>query len=144
MVFEFLNNLSINSSVRECLTEDIPELCRPKEFRTKRGFLGNEPLELTEAVRTVSTRRNLFLGMNAEGIFLAEKLFSVTIVNNDGKHPVRYVGDQHVREELGPHSHSPRLVAPDQATALDVRAALGDENRPMQEVIYDRPQWPCL
>ena len=40
--------------------------------------------------------------MNAEGIFLAEKLFGVTIVNSDGKKiPVRYVGEQHVREDLG-------------------------------------------
>jgi hypothetical protein len=40
--------------------------------------------------------------MNAEGIFLAEKLFGVTIVNSDGEQIlVRYVGEQHVREDLG-------------------------------------------
>ncbi|MGA7795921.1 MAG: hypothetical protein WCA19_23050 [Candidatus Acidiferrales bacterium] len=61
-----------------------------------------ELLELTGAVRTVSTRHNLSLGMNAEGIFLAEKLFGIEIVNSDGKKvPVRYVGEQHVREDLG-------------------------------------------
>jgi hypothetical protein len=33
---------------------------------------------------------------------LAEKLFGVAIVNSDGKRvPVRYVGEQHVREDLG-------------------------------------------
>jgi hypothetical protein len=40
--------------------------------------------------------------MNAEGIFLAEKLFGVAVVNSDGNQvPVRYVGEQHVREDLG-------------------------------------------
>lgn len=40
--------------------------------------------------------------MNAEGIFLAERLFGVAIVNSDGKQvPVRYAGEQHVREDLG-------------------------------------------
>lgn len=40
--------------------------------------------------------------MNAEGIFLAEKLFGVAIVNCEGNQvPVRYVGEQHVTEDLG-------------------------------------------
>jgi len=40
--------------------------------------------------------------MNAEGIFLAERIFGVTIVNSDGERvPVRYVGEQHVKEDLG-------------------------------------------
>ncbi len=40
--------------------------------------------------------------MNADGIFLLEKLFGVSIVNSDGKQiPVRYVGEQHVKEDLG-------------------------------------------
>jgi len=74
----------------------------PQEFRTMRGFLGNELLELTGAVRTVSTRHNLSLGMNAEGIYLAERIFGVTIVNSDGARvPLRYVGERHVKEDLG-------------------------------------------
>ena len=52
--------------------------------------------------RCLIARHNLWLGMNAEGIFLAEKLFGVAIVNSDGNQvPVRYVGEQHVREDLG-------------------------------------------
>jgi hypothetical protein len=40
--------------------------------------------------------------MNAERIFLAERIFGVTIVNSDGERvPVRYVGEQHVKEDLG-------------------------------------------
>ena len=46
--------------------------------------------------------RHRALRHHTEGIFLAEKLFGVTIVNSDGKQiPVRYVGEQHVREDLG-------------------------------------------
>ena len=46
--------------------------------------------------------RHRALRHHAEGIFLAEGLFGVTIVNSDGKRiPVRYVGEQHVREDLG-------------------------------------------
>ena len=46
--------------------------------------------------------RHRALRHHAEGIFLAEKLFGVAIVNSDGKQvPVRYLGEQHVREDLG-------------------------------------------
>ena len=46
--------------------------------------------------------RHRALRHHAEGIFLAEKLFGVAIVNSDGKRiPVRYLGEQHVREDLG-------------------------------------------
>jgi hypothetical protein len=39
---------------------------------------------------------------HAEAIFLAEKLFGIAIVNSGGKQvPVRYLGEQHVREDLG-------------------------------------------
>jgi hypothetical protein len=46
--------------------------------------------------------RHRALRHHAEGIFLAEKLFGVAIVNSDGKQvPVRYLGEQHVREDIG-------------------------------------------
>ena len=46
--------------------------------------------------------RHRALRHHAEGIFLAERLFGVAIVNSDGNQvPVRYVGEQHVREDLG-------------------------------------------
>jgi hypothetical protein len=46
--------------------------------------------------------RHRALRHHAEGIFLAEKLFGVAIVNSDGGQvPVRYLGEQHVREDLG-------------------------------------------
>jgi hypothetical protein len=46
--------------------------------------------------------RHRALRHHAEGIFLAEKVFGIAIKNSDGKQiPVRYVGEQHVKEDLG-------------------------------------------
>ena len=46
--------------------------------------------------------RHRALRHHAEGIFMAERIFGTTITNADGKAvPVRYVGEQHVREDLG-------------------------------------------
>jgi hypothetical protein len=46
--------------------------------------------------------RHRALRHHAEGIFLCEKLFGVAIENSEGKLvPVRYVGEQHVKEDLG-------------------------------------------
>jgi hypothetical protein len=43
--------------------------------------------------------RHRALRHHSDGIFLAEKLFGIAIANSDGKQvPVRYVGEQHVRE----------------------------------------------
>src|SRR5258708_14203901 len=45
--------------------------------------------------------RHRALRHHAEGIFLSERIFGVTITNSDGKQvPVRYIGEQHVREDL--------------------------------------------
>ena len=46
--------------------------------------------------------RHRALRHHAEGIFLAERIFGVRIRNSQGKDvPVRYIGEQHVREDLG-------------------------------------------
>lgn len=46
--------------------------------------------------------RHRALRHHAEGIFLAERLFGIAIPNSNGKQvPVRYIGEQHVREDLG-------------------------------------------
>lgn len=46
--------------------------------------------------------RHRALRHHAEGIFLLERLFGVAIVNSDGNQvPVRYLGEQHVKEDLG-------------------------------------------
>ena len=55
-----------------------------------------------ESKAFLSDFRHRALRHHAEGVFLAEKLFGVAIVNSEGnKVPVRYVGEQHVREDLG-------------------------------------------
>lgn len=46
--------------------------------------------------------RHRALRHHAEGIFLAETVFGVTIRNSDGREvPVRLIGEQHVTEDLG-------------------------------------------
>ena len=46
--------------------------------------------------------RHRALRHHAEGIFMAERIFGVFILNSAGRQvPVRYVGEQHVKEDLG-------------------------------------------
>jgi hypothetical protein len=46
--------------------------------------------------------RHRALRHHAEGIFLAERIFGVTVRNSDGAEvAVRYLGEQHVKEDLG-------------------------------------------
>ena len=46
--------------------------------------------------------RHRALRHHAEGIFMLEALFGATLVNADGRTvPVRLIGEQHVREDLG-------------------------------------------
>jgi hypothetical protein len=46
--------------------------------------------------------RHRALRRHSEGIFLCERIFGVAITNSQGKKvPVRYIGEQHVREDLG-------------------------------------------
>jgi hypothetical protein len=46
--------------------------------------------------------RHRALRHHTEGIFMAERFFGTTIKNSNGREiPVRWVGEQHVREDLG-------------------------------------------
>lgn len=46
--------------------------------------------------------RHRALRHHSEGIFLCERIFGRTVKNSDGKEvPVRYLGEQHIREDLG-------------------------------------------
>jgi hypothetical protein len=46
--------------------------------------------------------RHRALRHHAEGIFLCERVFGTTVTNSDGREvPVRYLGEQHVKEDLG-------------------------------------------
>jgi len=55
-----------------------------------------------ESKSMMADYRHRSLRHHAEGIFLAETIFGVTIRNSENKDvPVRYIGEQHVREDLG-------------------------------------------
>lgn len=46
--------------------------------------------------------RHRALRHHSEGIFLCEKIFGKTITNSNGRIvPVRYIGEQHVKEDCG-------------------------------------------
>lgn len=46
--------------------------------------------------------RHRALRHHAEGIFLMEKIFGVTVTNHNGRPvPTRFLGEQHVKEDLG-------------------------------------------
>jgi hypothetical protein len=46
--------------------------------------------------------RHRALRHHSEGIFLSERIFGKVITNSDGRVvPVRYIGEQHVNEDLG-------------------------------------------
>lgn len=46
--------------------------------------------------------RHRALRHHAEGIFLCEQIFGISILNSEGKDiPVRWIGEQHVKEDLG-------------------------------------------
>lgn len=46
--------------------------------------------------------RHRALRHHSAGIFEAERRFGIVIVNSDGKSvPVRFIGEQHVKEDLG-------------------------------------------
>lgn len=88
--------------------------------------------------------RHRALRHHAEGIFMLEALFGATIVNADGRSvPVRLVGEQHVREDLGSipsFADWARLITPqawmlrghrlDQPVELPVDGAAGGDAVP--------------
>lgn len=50
----------------------------------------------------VADFRHRALRHHTEGIFMLEQIFGATMTNSDGRIvPVRYIGEQHVREDLG-------------------------------------------
>ena len=46
--------------------------------------------------------RHRALRHHSEGVFLAERIFGISITNSNGtKVPVRYIAEQHIKEDLG-------------------------------------------
>lgn len=55
-----------------------------------------------ESKQIIADYRHRALRHHAEGIFMAEKIFGVTLTLSSGRViPTRWVGEQHVREDLG-------------------------------------------
>ena len=55
-----------------------------------------------ESKALLADYRHRALRHHAEGIFLAERVFGVTLTTSEGRViPVRWVGEQHVKEDLG-------------------------------------------
>lgn len=55
-----------------------------------------------ESKRSMADYRHRALRHHAEGIFECEQRFGVFIINSDGKEvPTRFIGEQHVKEDLG-------------------------------------------
>lgn len=89
--------------------------------------------------------RHRALRHHAEGIFMLESMFGATIVNADGRTvPVRLVGEQHVREDLGfipSFADWARLISPAawmlKGNPLDepARAAAGNAGAAGDEVL---------
>ncbi len=68
---------------------------KPEDYQAIHDFFD-------ESKGQVADFRHRALRHHAVGIFLAERLFGHVIVNSDGRQvPVRYIGEQHVREDLG-------------------------------------------
>ena len=55
-----------------------------------------------ESKKIIADFRHRALRHHAEGIFMAEAIFGVTVTISTGRIiPVRWIGEQHVREDLG-------------------------------------------
>ncbi len=55
-----------------------------------------------ESKQIIADYRHRALRHHAEGIFMAERLFGTTVTISTGRViPVRWIGEQHVREDLG-------------------------------------------
>ena len=68
---------------------------KPEDYQTIHDWFD-------ESKAHVADFRHRALRHHSEGIFMAEKIFGTTITNADGRVvPVRYIGEQHVKEDLG-------------------------------------------
>jgi hypothetical protein len=66
------------------------------------GSAKRQALSPPRRPRKLSARHDFQLGMNAEGIFMAKLIFGSALTLSTGRViPVRWVGEQHVREDLG-------------------------------------------
>jgi hypothetical protein len=68
---------------------------RPEDYQAIHDWFDESKQHLADV-------RHRALRHHTEGIFLCERLFGTTLTNSDGRVvPVRWVGEQHVTEDLG-------------------------------------------
>ena len=68
---------------------------RPEDYQQIHDWFDESKAHLADV-------RHRALRHHSEGIFLAEKVFGTTLTNSAGQLiPVRFVGEQHVKEDLG-------------------------------------------
>lgn len=77
-----------------------------KSSAIKYGGIPDDYIEIhnwfDESKSMYANFRHRALRHHAEGIFMCEKIFGITIKNSNNKDiPVRFIGEQHVREDLG-------------------------------------------
>ena len=80
-----------------------------KHAQTSAKIFGGKPEDYVDlhdwfdaTKETFADFRHRALRHHTQGIFEAERVFGRTITNSDGKEvPVRYVGEQHVKEDCG-------------------------------------------
>ena len=83
--------------------------------------------------------RHRALRHHREGIFLCERIFGVAITNSEGKQvPVRYIGEQHVSEDLGRIPTAQDWLVANQAGPLDVWSAFHRFGRRDMPVDFSR------
>jgi hypothetical protein len=90
-----------------------------------------------ESKRLIVDPRHRALRHHADGIFLAEQIFGVTITTSNGRQiPVRWIGEQHVQEDLG---FIP--AAADWLRQIKPEAWM-NRSRPLSHELRERPQCP--
>ena len=88
--------------------------------------------------------RHRALRHHAEGIFLAEKLFGVAIVNSDGTQDSCSVsGRAACPGRSRSHSHSPGLAVADYVLSDGCTAKHWRKKNQPKRREYERPEWPC-
>jgi hypothetical protein len=99
-----------------------------------------------ESKQIIADYRHRALRHHAEGIFMLEKLFGTTITLSTGRViPTRWVGEQHVREDLGripSFADWVRAIRPEpwmgRATPLDGEGSTPHEIPPHDQPAGDR------
>lgn len=80
--------------------------------------------------------RHRALRHHAEGIFMAERLFGTVIINSEDRIvPVRYIGEQHVVEDMG---HIPTVA--DWLSQIEVQSWMYGSRRKLEKELTEEAE----